>query len=642
MVGYTKAELDEKNWQELTHPDDLPHDEQVLRSILENKIQSDRWEKRYIHKKESIVWADVSTRLEKDSNGTPLYLITSIVDISDRKQSEIRLRRLNRTYCLVSAINKTIVRVQHPQDLFEAVCKVAIDEGGFVMAWIGLLDADNKLVNVVAHAGMTGSYLESLHITLNDGEYGRGPPATAIKTSRYVVANDIGTDSLMAPWREDALGMGYRSSAAFPLTADGKVCGSFNLYSAEKNFFDGEELNLIDDLAANISFAMEFFEKEKHRVQAETAMRESEEKFRLSFMNNLDVCYIGTVDEGIIIEVNDVFEKVFGYSRDEAIGKTTLGLNLYANSDDRGRIITEFKAKGKLKEIELTGRNKCGGLMDLTLSASLIMINNKPHLLGILRDITERKKIEQELLRAKNKAEESDRLKSAFLANMSHEIRTPMNGILGFAELLKEPELTGEEQQEYIRIIEKSGARMLSTINEIVDIAKIESGLMEIFLSDVNLNIQMDFIYNFFKAETDGKGINLSYVPTFTEKESNIKTDKGKLNSILTNLIKNAVKYTREGSIEFGYYLAKTDYQGSFLEFFVKDTGIGIPANRLEAIFERFIQADIYNVRALQGSGLGLSISRSYVEMLGGKLWVESESGKGSTFYFTIPYVEVG
>ena len=261
--------------------------------------------------------------------------------------------------------------------------------------------------------------------------------------------------------------------------------------------------------------------------------------------------------------------------------------------------------------------------------------------LGTCADITDRKLVEKELIRAKEHAEESDRLKSAFLSNMSHEIRTPMNGILGFAELLKEPGLTGEEQQNYIRIIERSGARMLNIINNIIDISKIEAGQMEIVLSQISVKEVTEQLYFFFKTEAERKGIELLLRNLSTEKETIFTTDKIKFNSILSNLLKNALKYTHSGSIEFGYSLNDEPDESQTLQLFVKDTGIGIPKDRQECVFERFIQADVSDIQAYQGAGLGLSISKAYVEMLGGRIWLESEVGKGSTFYFSIPFVQV-
>jgi signal transduction histidine kinase/CheY-like chemotaxis protein/ABC-type uncharacterized transport system substrate-binding protein len=233
----------------------------------------------------------------------------------------------------------------------------------------------------------------------------------------------------------------------------------------------------------------------------------------------------------------------------------------------------------------------------------------------------------------KVKAEESNRLKSAFLANMSHEIRTPMNGILGFSSLLKESNLTGEKQQEYIKVIEKSGNRMLNIINEIIDISKIEAGLMLVNKEEVNISEQIDSLHQFFTPEAEAKGLHFIIKNKLSVEEAVIKTDREKVYSILTNLIKNAIKFTSVGSIELG-----CERKGEQLEFFVKDTGIGIPKDRQEAIFERFTQADIEDQKVWQGAGLGLTISKAYVEMLGGKIWLESIEGKGTIFYFTLPY----
>jgi signal transduction histidine kinase len=258
----------------------------------------------------------------------------------------------------------------------------------------------------------------------------------------------------------------------------------------------------------------------------------------------------------------------------------------------------------------------------------------------------EKEKRAAELVIAKMNAEESNRLKSAFLANMSHEIRTPMNGILGFAELLKDTKLKHNDQQEYIKIIEESGKRLLNIINDIIDVSKIEVGLMKTDIKESNINKQIEYIYTFFKPEVEAKGMKLFFKNALPEKEAYIKTDREKLFAILSNLVKNAIKYSNEGFIEFGYVLktgsdSTIQSQNKELEFFVKDTGIGIPKKRQEAIFERFIQGDVEDIHAKQGAGLGLTISKSHVEMLGGKIWLESEEGKGSTFYFTIPYNKI-
>ena len=242
------------------------------------------------------------------------------------------------------------------------------------------------------------------------------------------------------------------------------------------------------------------------------------------------------------------------------------------------------------------------------------------------------------LIKANEKAEESDNLKSAFLNNLSHEIRTPMNGILGFSDLLKEPGLSGEKQQKYIKIIEKSGARLLCTINDIIDMSKIHSGLVKINLKETNINKQIENIYNFFKPEVESKGIQFSFKNSLPKKEAIFLTDCEKIYTVLIHLIKNAIKNTKKGSIEFGYAGTNSSTYRNELLFFVKDTGTGIPKYRQKAIFESFTQSDISDKMAQQGNGLGLSITKAYVTLLGGNIWAESVEGKGAKFYFSLPY----
>ena len=250
-------------------------------------------------------------------------------------------------------------------------------------------------------------------------------------------------------------------------------------------------------------------------------------------------------------------------------------------------------------------------------------------------DITKQKLAEEKLKKALEKAKESDRLKSAFLANISHEIRTPMNGIIGFINLLNNADLSETERKEYTAIINKSGDRLLNTINDLIDISKIEAGQIEISKSEVSINDLLIELQRFFTLEANSKGLSIISSPSLSQKEATIITDENKLHQILTNLIKNAIKFTEKGNISFGYTL-----KDSFIEFYIKDTGIGIPKDRQQAVFNRFIQADIgtgYS-RSFEGSGLGLSIAKAYVEMLGGRIWLSSEKGTGTTFRFTIPY----
>ena len=394
----------------------------------------------------------------------------------------------------------------------------------------------------------------------------------------------------------------------------------------------------------NHQFVTAFFDiTERKRIENESIIaREKAEKSEAIYLKLFseipDGVYKST-HEGRFIDVNPAMVSMLGYSSKEELLKVDIKNDLYFSASDRENLTLDHVQK-KLDVFRM--RRKDGSEIWVE-DHGWYTFDNQGNILyheGVLRDVTERIRSEQELFAAKNKAEESDRLKSAFLANMSHEIRTPMNGILGFTSLLKEPDFSGDEKEKFIEIIEKSGARMLGTINDIIDISKIESGQIKVVLSDVNLNNQLDDLYEFFLPEAQKKNIKLSITNKLPNDHSTIKTDKEKLNSILTNFIKNAIKYTHSGSIKLGCSIHKKLGQDE-LEFYVKDTGTGISKEKQAAVFNRFEQVDIASSQVYEGSGLGLAISKAYVEMLGGQIGLESEEGIGSRFYFTIPFKKI-
>ena len=342
-----------------------------------------------------------------------------------------------------------------------------------------------------------------------------------------------------------------------------------------------------------------------------------------------------TDPDGNIEYVNPMFVEVTGYSAEEARGQNPRILKSGLMSKKVYEELWQTILSGGVWSGELQNKKKNGEFYwdQAVISAIRNKENVITNFVAVKVDITEQKKIFAELTAAKEKAEESDRLKSAFLANISHEIRTPMNGILGFAQLLKEPHLTGEEETEYIDLIQKSGERMLNLINNLINISRIEAGETMLQESETPVNELMRDLYAFFKPEIDKKGLRLNLKTGLPDNDSVIETDSGKLIQILTNLIQNALKFTSSGEIDFGY-----NRSNSTLEFYVIDTGIGIASDMKEKIFDRFHQVDNTLTRTQEGSGLGLSISQAYVEMLGGTIRIESREGWGSEFYFTLPY----
>jgi PAS domain S-box-containing protein len=268
-----------------------------------------------------------------------------------------------------------------------------------------------------------------------------------------------------------------------------------------------------------------------------------------------------------------------------------------------------------------------------------IIRNNKGEVqffLVMVEDITSRRKVETDLIASKEKAEESDRLKTAFLHNVSHEIRTPMNAIIGFSTLLTEPGLSETEHHQYIDIIFQSSNQLLSIINDIVDIANVESGQVKLNVREMNLNSSLKRLNEQFSYREKQNNVAITLSTGLTDDKAILLTDGTKLIQVLSNLISNSLKFTTEGQISFGYEL-----KDNFLEFFVKDTGIGISSDHIGKIFDRFYQVDGAVSRQFSGTGLGLSICKAYVELLGGNICVASEPGEGTKFVFTIPYLPV-
>jgi PAS domain S-box-containing protein len=383
--------------------------------------------------------------------------------------------------------------------------------------------------------------------------------------------------------------------------------------------------------------ASSILKEEKKRTALELILRESEVRFRTMF--ELSPAGIILIDEkGAIIEVNSSFCETLGYSRKELISKN---IRIFTSPEKQGVIeknIAEILS-GKTLKHEVINFKKDGTTCVIDLYETMIILpDGKQGILSVSNDISERKKVHLELISAKDKAEESDRLKSAFLANMSHELRTPLNAIIGFSGLMIDAG-SDNETTSNLKIILNSGQHLLSLVEEILDISMIETEQIKIKYEKVEISSILYDVKNIIEGEKLKEfktGIEL--VLNFNPETSNkvILTDSRKIKQVLINLLKNSIKFTDEGFVEFGIAEIKkgdTDY----FKFYVKDTGIGIDKKYHDVIFNIFRQIDDTHTRKYGGTGIGLSVAKKIVEMLGGEIWVESEQEKGSTFYFTIP-----
>jgi PAS domain S-box-containing protein len=368
-----------------------------------------------------------------------------------------------------------------------------------------------------------------------------------------------------------------------------------------------------------------------------TDIKSEEEKFSKAFNTSPYGIIITRFPDGQIIDINKGFTVITGFTRKEIIGKTTNDVDLWNNKSDRAVFFAELANYGKIYSREFVFSKKSGEKITCLTSSEVIIINNEQCILSSVADISDRKKYELELINSKEKAEESDRLKTAFMHNISHEIRTPLNAIVGFSTLLGDPETDRVSNEEYKSLLIKASDHLLAIMTDIMEISNIEAGLIKLNNNDINLNVILDDLCKQFRHRAVEKGIELRLTRSLPGAATDIRTDCTKLVQVLSNLLTNALKFTEKGHVEFGYKLT-----GNWLEFYVSDTGIGIRQEMHSRIFDRFFQDDYTGRRKYDGTGLGLSISKAFIDLTGGKIWVDSRPGNGATFYFTIPYVPTG
>jgi PAS domain S-box-containing protein len=383
--------------------------------------------------------------------------------------------------------------------------------------------------------------------------------------------------------------------------------------------------------------ASNILKEEKKRKKVEDILRESEKRFRIMF--ELSPAGIILIDEnGKIIEVNSSFCERLGYDRKELVGNN---IRLFTDPENDKEIQDNISTilTGKTMKNEVINFKKDGTKCSVILyETRMLLPDGKQGILSVSNDITEMKKAQTELIYAKEKAEESDRLKSTFLATISHELRTPLNAIIGFSNLIVETS-KDEEVTSFAKIVMNSGSHLLDLVEDIFDMTMIETGQIKINYEQTDvinlLNDVRDIIMG-ERIKENKTEIDLLLRTDLNKDHQVILTDSRRVKQVLINLLKNAFKFTDSGYIEFG--ISEPDENnGDFIKFYVKDTGIGIDKDHHDTVFKLFRQLDDSHSRRVGGTGLGLSIAKKIVEKLGGRISVESEPGKGSVFYFTLP-----
>ncbi len=577
-------------------------------------------------------------------------------EVGRRASSEGRLARLNRLYAVLSQANQAIVRIANRDDLFQAVCRIAVQHAAFRMAWVGLVNRKTLRVEPVAHWGEENGYLSRIRVSIDDVPEGQGPTGRALQSGQRFVCNDIEADPGMIPWREEAIQRGYHSCASFPVRMHGEMMGALNLYAGETGFFDGEIVDLLEEVTSDIAFALEGMDREAQRRRAEQELRQQAE-----ILDQVHDSVISTDLDGSITSWNKGAERLFGYTEAEVLGRD---ISLVYTADQQeflqSQVIVPLKRKGA-HEVETRMRHKAG--RDFYAHVSLSLLRDErgevTGMIGFSIDITERKRAEQELRQLNEELERriasrtqeladvnrelnsrnedlvrTSRLKSEFLAGMSHELRTPLNSIIGFSDLMAE-EVAGpltDRQRRFVGHIRQAAQHLLELINEVLDLSRIEAGRVELQYETFHAAEALAEVLASTDPFSAAKQIR---VESGVDPELLVRADRVRFKQIFYNLVNNAVKFTPEG----GWVRVEAAQSDSVLHLSVTDSGIGIAAEEQEAVFEEFHQGAT-TAGNKEGTGLGLAITRRLVESHGGKIRIQSELGKGSCFTFTLPVVQ--
>ncbi len=634
--GYSIEELLQLSVRDLMHASELPHYPERLERLLKNG--ADVFESTHLRKDGSPFAVEVSSRLV-DTQGRK-FRQSIVRDISERKRAEEELRCAVRGMRVLSASNQALVRSSDEASLFRAICGAVTATGGYPLAWIGFAEEDaEKSVRIAAVSGRDVDYLDSQKITWSNEVTGRGPVGTSIRTGRITTLNDLQTSPDFEPWRERAVLYGYRSIISLPLTSDAAVIGALTIYSSEPDSFRREEVDLLRELAGDLSYGIAAHRRRLSQARTEEALLQSALEFHTLFDTANDAMFISD-REGHLLEVNQVACDRLGYPRDQLVRMTVEDIDSPAfASQQTARLERLIQGGQSLYESVHIARG--GAELPVELSCCLFEYRGNPAVLCVARDIRERKRLEAaackyaaDLERSKNAAENASRAKSQFLANMSHEIRTPMNGILGMSGLLLDTSLA-PEQRECAQTIRESADALLAIVNDVLDFSKIEAGGMKIEHVDFDIVTRLAEMGDLLTSQICAKGLN--YVFEADVEHRWVRGDAGRIRQIVLNLLGNAIKFTDRGQVTVRISEAPSPQGPATFAISVADTGVGIAELDIPLLFHKFAQVDSSMTKRQQGTGLGLAISQRLAELMNATLTVTSELGKGATFVLTIP-----
>jgi PAS domain S-box-containing protein len=619
LTGYTRDELLGTNYMDLLTPECLAAIKELFKKqkkgtdigLFELSILDRDGKVKIVEAQEHMIW-----------EGDRIVKMRGIGrDITDRKRAEERIVHLNRVLESIRNIDQLIVRVKDRETLLTGACEILCEVSGYLFVWIGLIREEDKRVWPAAHWGFEDEYLKSIQVTWDDTETGKGPVGTAVRTKRPYIFNDISDNHDSPPWRSEALKRGYRSLMAVPVMMGKRVYGGLGVYSDRIDVFDEEEVTLLTEMAEDIAFALSAIEAETERERSETALKESEGKFRDFFETSRDIVFI-TSHDGTILDINSAFEEILGYTREESLAWNVS--SFYKEPKERDKFREVIGGGGFVKDYEAILRRKDGTYLDCLITAVVRKDQNGTIVgyQGTIRDVSEKKRMERQLIRA-------EKLSSlgGILSGVAHEMNNPLTSIIGISQIIMRGPIP-ENLREKLEIIHRESFRTSKIIQGLLTFAREHKPERKMIL--VNKIIEESYRLREYEFRVDNIAIKMELSPDipFTA------ADPYQLQQVFVNLINNSHHALTSGGGTVLTIRSFTRDNEIVIEF--EDDGPGIPEKDIGFIFDPFFTTKEVG----KGTGLGLSIVYGIINEHDGKIEVTSPPGKGAIFSIRLPVIK--
>lgn len=603
----------------------LKEDFESFNQKVENrrKLIPEIFERRLLTGDGKIIWSLISATPIINEAGKYAGSFALVSDITDRKKADNELLNLNRIYLTLSACNEALVHITNENELLNTICNIIVEKGGYKLAWVGYPQYDeDKTVKPVASAGTEGDYLKEIKISWEDNTLGRGPTGKAIRTKEIQVLNNYSNPDF-AVWKETAIKHGFSSGVALPLLDNNEVIGAINIYSNVENDYSTSEISLLEELANDLAYGISSL---RIKLKQEYTMNLLNDAQRIAHIGNFE--FLPQENEFTLSdEVYRIYEinpDTFNSSFDELLE--------LVHPDDKELVRSSFRrsiethqpysidhrllfSDGRIKFLHAHGE-------------TYFNEKNQPiRLLGILQDVTLAKQTEIER-EAHLQLEIINKELETFSYTVSHDLRTPLHNQLSYLQLLREncQQIIGEKGNQYLSKAIKLSEQMDQLIEDILSLSRIE--YLGLKMTSININDLIQEIILEFQPEVQNRKINweIAIIPS-------IIGDRNLIRLVLVNLLSNALKFTRTRSqttVTIGSW--SNDIENTI---FVQDNGVGFDITQKDKLFAVFQR--LHSDNEFDGTGIGLANAQRIVKRHGGQIWADSEIGKGSTFYFSIP-----